>query len=212
MGTKNIDTIQSDQIAALEADVLELRTKINLVVTDATGISAKLNTLIDDLNDMNDVVMAGYTTPGSPESYGILEALDVFKDEFQDHYMRNLNWVSNSQNYITQTVEHFPVTYSTSTPSGGVPIPGGRFSPPAQGGAGGSAGSGGGTQGGNNWTANSPVLSGTGQGGNTAHSADAEDSSVTAAYSNIQKVMKIKKSSAIRAKRLARQTLNRLRK
>ena len=131
MGTKNIDTIQSDQIAALEADVLELRTKINLVVTDATGISAKLNTLIDDLNDMNDVVMAGYTTPGSPESYGILEGLDVFKDEFQDHYMRNLNWVSNSQNYITQTVEHFPVTYSTSAPSGGVPIPGGRFSPPA---------------------------------------------------------------------------------
>ena len=29
--------------------------------------------------------MEGYTAPGSPESYGILEALDVYKDAFNDH-------------------------------------------------------------------------------------------------------------------------------
>ena len=67
MGTKKIDILQSAQIAALEADILELRTKINLVVTDLQAISAKLNILITDLNDINVVVMAGYTTPGSPQ-------------------------------------------------------------------------------------------------------------------------------------------------
>ena len=53
MGTKKIDVIQSANIAALEADVLELRTKINLVVTDLQAISAKLNILIGDLVKSN---------------------------------------------------------------------------------------------------------------------------------------------------------------
>lgn len=209
MGTKNIDTIQSNQIAALEADVLELRTKLNLMVTDATGISAKLNTLIDDLNNMNDVVMAGYTTPSSPESYGILQGLDVYKDEFQDHYERNHSYsVANTplNPYVSQTAEHPVVVYgASSTPNYSPPAGGNQYSQ--------KQGTAGGTTPGNSWTHGNPVLSGTGQGGNTAHSADAVNSSVDAAYSgNIQKVIKIKKPSAIRAKRLVRQTLNRLRK
>ena len=85
MGTKRIDTLQTAQITALETDVGQLRTKLNLVVDDTLSISSKLNTLIGDLNDMNEVVMEGYTTPGSPESYGIQEAMDVYKDEWKDH-------------------------------------------------------------------------------------------------------------------------------
>lgn len=85
MGTKKIDTLQTAQITALETDVGQLRTKLNLVVDDTLAISSKLNTLIGDLNDMNKVVMEGYTTPGSPESYGIQEAMDVYKDKWKDH-------------------------------------------------------------------------------------------------------------------------------
>jgi hypothetical protein len=85
MGTKRIDTLQTAQITALETDVGQLRTKLNLVVDDALAISSKLNTLIGDLNDMNNLVMEGYTTPGSAESYGIQEAIDLYKDEWKDH-------------------------------------------------------------------------------------------------------------------------------
>lgn len=96
MGVKKVDALQTAQILALEADVGDLRTKLNQLVADVTdidgvdgatrdGLSKKLNTLIGDLNDFNNLIMEGYTTPGSPESYGILEALDVYKDAFKDH-------------------------------------------------------------------------------------------------------------------------------
>ena len=96
MGVKKVDSLQTAQILALEADVGDLRTKLNLLVGDIVdidgvdgatrdGLSKKLNTLIGDLNDFNNLIIEGYTTPGSPESYGILEALDVYKDAFKDH-------------------------------------------------------------------------------------------------------------------------------
>ena len=85
MAVKKIDAMQTAQIIALQTDVGELRTKLNKAVTDALAISALLNILINDLNDMNDVVMKGYTSPASPESYGILEALDIFQLGFDEH-------------------------------------------------------------------------------------------------------------------------------
>ena len=96
MGVKKLDSLQTAQIRALEADVADLRTKVNLLVSDITdvdgvngatrdGLSKKLNTLIGDLNDFNNLIMEGYTAPASPESYGILEGLDVYKDVFKDH-------------------------------------------------------------------------------------------------------------------------------
>ena len=96
MAVKKIDALQTAQIVALQTDVGELRTKLNLLVGDiidvdgvdgATrdGVSKTLNRLIDDLNDMNDVVMKGYTSPASPESHGILEAIDIFQLAFDEH-------------------------------------------------------------------------------------------------------------------------------
>ena len=80
----------------METDVGQLRTKLNQLVADVTdidgvdgatrdGLSKKLNTLIGDLNDFNNLIMEGYTTPSSPESYGILKAIDVYKDAMTDH-------------------------------------------------------------------------------------------------------------------------------
>jgi len=115
MGVKKIDALQTAQILALETDVGDLRTKLNLLVADVTdidgvdgatrdGLSKKLNTLIGDLNDFNNLIMEGYTAPGSPESYGILEALDVYKDAFKDHI----------ETHSGDTIDGWP---STSQPS-----------------------------------------------------------------------------------------------
>ena len=251
MGTKKIDIIQSAQITALEADVLELRTKLNLVVQDAQAISTKLNQLINDLNDMNEVVMDGYTTPSSPESYGILEALDVYKDQMTDHletftglWFQNANdnnnlaacslttprsswwhynyepsWDSGGTGTYGQHVTigagihnspspyHIDMVYGT-TPSTHPPATltdcssgGGNYRVANSGSDSGTAGYG------------AKVVDGTGQSGNTSHSADAEDTeNIKASYRSGEKRLLIKKSSVPRAKKLIRQTLNRLRK
>ena len=75
MGVKKIDTIQSAQIATLEADIVELKNKLNLLVADIQNITSYANQVIADLNDMNDVIMAGYTAPSSPSSDGILQKI-----------------------------------------------------------------------------------------------------------------------------------------
>ena len=195
MGTKKIDALQSAQITALETDVAELRTKLNLLVTDVQAISAKLNILIGDLNDMNEVIMLGYTTPGSPVSWGILEGMDMYKDNFQDHYERYwVGFAGQAQN-PNETREH--PRYTIPPPSGG-----GQYSPPSGG-----------------WPPTPgtghapPALDGTGQAGNTAHDPDAEDADPMHTYTpELERIMTIKGASARRARRLARQTLNRLRK
>ena len=191
MGTKKIDILQSAQIAALEADILELRTKINLVVTDLQAISAKLNILITDLNDINVVVMAGYTTPGSPQGHGILEEMKNYTDDMDDHANMELNTSGYGGPWLGHERTHFYKMNTTGAPFFGAPGPPG-YSP----GAGGS----------------SSTPGGTGQHGNTAHNPDAADASVNASYLNKERILSVEGSSAKRAKRLARQTLNRLRK
>ena len=197
MGTKKIDALQSAQITALETDVAELRTKLNLLVTDVQAISAKLNILIGDLNDMNEVIMLGYTTPASPHSWGILESLDRYKDLYQDHTERYWKGYTGQTQQPTETREH--PTYTIPPPSEG--SGGGQMSPPEGGwpplpGTGHSA----------------PALDGTGQGGNTAHDPDAEDAGEMHTYGNVHRLLTVKGSSANRARKLARKTLNRLRK
>ena len=195
MGTKKIDLIQSAQLAALEADILELRTKINLVVTDLQAISAKLNNLITDLNDINTVVMAGYTTPGSPQGHGVLQEMKNYTDDMDDHAQRTPQPIGP---YYGDVATHF---YQVNTWGGPRPSFAPGF-PGAPGGPGYAPGAGG----------DSSTPGGTGQHGNTAHDPDAEDASVNASYLNKERILSVEGSSAKRAKRLARQALNRLRK
>ena len=266
MGTKKIDVIQSAQITSLEADVLELRTKLNLAVTDAIAISAKLNTLIDDLNDMNDVVMKGYTPPQNPtNNLGILQSMDVYKDAMTDHLesflgrwgAENGTWSGGGTGdwsacqvdgpWLTGTEwQTYPTEVLIGHGTGGATWPtsakhdspepydvemfnynGSQYAalhpfmvehPPAllmDCGSNSGSNRTGGSSGSNSGTAGygSPVVDGTGQSGNTSHSADAEDSVVVASYvSEKVKMVSINKASANRAKKLARKTLNRLRK
>jgi len=97
MGVKKIDAMQTAQIVALQTDVGELRTKLNKAVTDALDISAKLNILINDLNDMNHVMMASWSNgtyspvlsnawiPASTHPWGVLKSLDIWKNLLEDH-------------------------------------------------------------------------------------------------------------------------------
>ena len=201
MAIEKIDTLQSTQIATLKTHLNELKTKLNLMVTDILAITEKLNIVIGDLNDMNNIIMEGYTSPGSPESYGILEALDQYKDEFQDHediniggwetvfgnHRPNLNintfpFTGNYQGIIS----HSYIVHSDPAAGSGPPPP-----PP---------------------TYDAPVIDGTGQGTNSSHTAGAEDSIALGDYENKKIILSLGVAQTNRAKKLARQTLNRLRK
>ena len=227
MATEKIDTLQTAQIKTLEANINELKDKLNLMVNDVLAITTKVNTVIGDMNDMNDVIMAGYTTPGSPESYGILEGMDVHKDDLEEHISRNTPqppvWPYNDPSHaqywdreanMTGGDYDFPWWYSTS-----FAIP--KFynqwiahkeewRPEA---SGGSSFRTSGNIPGNSWTAGDPALGGTGQGGNSPHTAGAQNSTASGDYETpTKRMLVVKRSEANRAKKLTRQTLNRLRK
>ncbi len=99
MGISSIDLLQTEQIEDLQDDVKELREKINLLVSDikdvngvdgATrdGLTKKLNDAIEDADDLNTVINAGYTTAsggGSASNTGILKRLDQLFQELEDH-------------------------------------------------------------------------------------------------------------------------------
>ncbi len=192
MATKKIDIIQTNQINVLEADVLELRTKLNLLVTDVQAISSKLNTLIGDLNDINNVIMAGYTVPSSPAGYGILQRIKLYKDEMDAHANLPINTTGNGGAYCGWKATHFYKVRGTPCPTfSGAPGP-----PPYAPGAGGV----------------NSTPSGTGQGSNSNHSATSEDATVIGEYINRESVLSIDQKNINRARKLARKTLNSLRK
>jgi activator of HSP90 ATPase len=98
MGISEIDLMQTEQIEDLENDVKELRDKINLIVSDITdvngvagatrdGIVKKLNDAIDDADDINTVLNAGYSvaTGGGESNTGILKRLDQLFDNLEKH-------------------------------------------------------------------------------------------------------------------------------
>ena len=255
MGTKKVDILQSAQITALQTDVGELRTKLNLIVPDAVGISAKLNILINDLNDMNDVVMQGYTPPATTNSYGILKALDIYQNGFDEH--KNLGSFIDVGHHslippaTSNTSPMSPYFYNTNSgPVAQLPNFGWTTHSsaltmqvlPQNGNGGGPAGltamgeayiainpaqlspstAGGGVQGAPAATGNSgsnapgsslaPNLPGTGQGTNSAHSADAASASVIAEYQNRQRLLEAPSTKKVnRAKQLVRNILNKLR-
>ena len=253
MATKKVDALQSAQIIALQTDVGELRTKLNLIVPDAVGISAKLNILINDLNDMNDVVMKGYTPPATTNSHGILKAIDIFQNGFDEHknlgsfihlghhslippatsntspmspyftntmsgpvpQLPNFGWTTHSS-YLTMQV--LPQNGNGGGPAGLTAMgeyyiavnPNLFFSPPSGGVAGAPAvGNSGSNAPGSSLA---PALPGTGQGTNSAHSADAASASVIAEYQNRQRLMEAPSTKKVnRAKQLVRNILNKLR-
>ena len=193
MGTEKIDMMQSVQIQQLRDDIIELKTKLNTIVADVLAITTKANAVINDMNDMNDIVMAGYTIPASTKIYGILEHMDIYKDQFLDHEMEPAGtwtsvfgvWQLNPTSPAGRWYSH-PRAYLAGSFAGG-----------ASGG----------------YSYNPPAVGGTGQGTNSPHTAAAQDANVKGEYTDGKKgMLTIKSSSLSRAKKLSRQTLNSLRK
>ena len=120
MGVSEIDILQTEQIEDLQDDVQELRDKLNLLVTDIThvtnGLTAKLNQAIEDADDLNEVLNAGYSVAsggGSNTSIGILERLDELFEDLDDHrYTYTNQTVPGSGGPWQET--HPPVNTSSS--------------------------------------------------------------------------------------------------
>ena len=195
MGVKKIDTIQSAQIATLEADIVELKNKLNLLVADIQNITSYANQVIADLNDMNDVIMAGYTAPSSPSSDGILQKIEDWFEAYEDHTeYREGHWLfSYLTNILAMCGDPLAHHHGTNT----YPLCNTRYASPPWGGGG---------------TGGTSNPGGTGQGGNTVHTQGSSDASVDGSYKGKEQMLNITTKSAKRAKKLARQTLNRLRK
>ena len=99
MAIIGIDLMQTEQIEKLQDDVKELRDKLNLLVSDikdvngvdgATrdGLTVKINQAIEDADDLNTIINAGYTTgsgQGSATDTGILKRLDELFQALEDH-------------------------------------------------------------------------------------------------------------------------------
>ncbi len=255
MGTKKVDAMQTAQIIALQTDVGELRIKLNKVVADALDISAKLNILINDLNDMNHVMMASWSSgiyspvlsnawiPASTHPWGVLKSLDIWKNLLEDHLVTqtgSMGWSTYWNNYQyaihpgwavhCREFNGYPgpaavsgyhngqapfttIGYPLRIGAGGPRVfgwnpSGGSFSPPAGGNPGG-----GGTAGntGSAGSYNAPVVGGTGQGTNSAHAADSTNATTKNQYDNRERLLSLDPSSGIRAKKLVRNILNKLR-
>lgn len=212
MAIEIIDTIQSDQLSVLEDDMDELKTKLNLLVNDILAITSKVNQVINDLDDMNDVTMAGYTTPGSPESHGILQSLeDWVDDDYDTHLLIHAGgWEDSSGEWRYGEENAIPLCGVPTEHLIGTVDASGCYSPgspaPCSG-----AGCGGGDSGSGGSESNP---GGTGQGGNTSASQGSSDASIDGQYGNpfAGGILNISNTNIIRARRLARQTLNRLRK
>jgi hypothetical protein len=141
MPVSEIDLLQTEQIEALQDDVKELRDKLNLIVTDIThatnGITKKLNDAIDDADDLNTVIMAGYSvgSGSGTANTGILKRLDELVNNFEKHRYE-LFPGSSSQSGTSYKEVHPPTSATASSPPySGYSQPGCNLSGTAQGSA-----------------------------------------------------------------------------
>ena len=87
MGITQVDIMQTEQIEALQDDVVEVKDKLNLVVADITALVTKLNQAISDADDLNDVINAGYSVAsgGGAADTGILKRMNELFIAFEAH-------------------------------------------------------------------------------------------------------------------------------
>jgi hypothetical protein len=183
MGISQIDIMQTAQIEDLQDDVREIRDKLNLVVGDITALTTKMNQAIADADDINTVINAGYSVAsgGGTAGVGILKRLDELYQQFEDH-------------------KYLPT--NSSTPSNGSYV---ESHPPSHTSAaiwqtGGTVASG---------------LNGTVQGNSnprSTHTASATIASIAGVYTPEQtSVMTLKSKGEVRARKMARKLLNKVR-
>ena len=114
MGTTAIDTIQNEQIVALEADVALLTSTLNTLVTDINQVTPKLNTAITNLNNLASCIRNNYSPSGTTSGDGLLKRLTQFDDDFTTHISRKMPPVVDlkGQPHIGFHVNNTPVKHA----------------------------------------------------------------------------------------------------
>ena len=193
MGTSAIDLMQSSDIAQLQTDVTELNTKLNALIVefnkcsdDTTTNKGKIDSLITDVGDINDKISGSYTPATDDSNYGNSTDSILLRLERLDIDFVNLdnNLKGHKAGNYTSTEVH-----NVGSPSGGRTLGG-----PDQ-------------------------LNGIDELG-TPTSGTGDDTSVNASSSSVGgvyttapiKVLTLGNKPEARARKLARKTLNRLRK
>ena len=193
MGTSAIDLMQSSDIAQLQTDVTELNTKLNALIVefnkcsdDTTTNKGKIDSLITDVGDINDKISGSYTPATDDSNYGNSTDSILLRLERLDQDFVNLdnNLKGHKAGNYTSTEVH-----NVGSPSGGRTLGG-----PDQ-------------------------LNGIDELG-TPTSGTGDDTSVNASSSSVGgvyttapiKVLTLGNKPEARARKLARKTLNRLRK
>ena len=181
MGTKSIDVMQTQHIALLEADMLEMKNKLNSLITEVSALSDKIGLNYTPATSGN----------GSGGSHGastdpILLRLERLDTDLQDLETKVSNHVGTGGSPL---VDKNNVMFWAATSNTGAHGSSPSYSP-------GRTGSG------------SSNLNGI-----TAPTVATSAASITGTYSDEEvKVISIKPKSETRARKLARKTLNSLRK
>ena len=193
MGTQSIDIMQSEDIEQLQTDVSELETKLNALIVefnkcsdDTTTNKGKIDSLITDVGDINDKISDGYTPATSGSDHGSSTDSILLRLERLDTDFVNIN---------SRLISHMGGDYA-NTQIHNVSSPG-------------NARSGGSSDNLNGIDELGTPTSGTGD----DTSVNASPASVQATYTSApSKVITVGTKGEVRARQLARKTLNRLRK
>ena len=195
-------TINKDAIDDIKLKITNHKGKIDDLITDVTDHKSKIDTLITDVEDINDKISGSYTPATDDSNYGASTDSILLRLERLDIDFVNLdnNLKGHKAGNYTSTEVH-----NVGSPSGGRTLGGpdqlngiDELGTPTTGTA-------------------SGVSSGTADESDAATRDDststAEHNIITASYSTgAEKVITIGTKGEVRGKRLARQTLNRLRK
>ena len=193
MGTSAIDLMQSSDIAQLQTDVTELNTKLNALIVefnkcsdDTTTNKGKIDSLITDVGDINDKISGSYTPATDDSNYGNSTDSILLRLERLDQDFVNLdNSLKGHKagNYTSTEVHNVGSPSSGRTGAGSDNL--------------------------NGIDELSTPTSGTGD----DTSVNASSSSVGGVYTTAPiKVLTLGNKPEARARKLARKTLNRLRK
>jgi len=126
MGVEAIDLLQTEQIEDLQDDVVELENKVNLAVTDVNQLTAKLNSVISDLVNLDAVLMGSdandqYSPSGTTSTDGILKRTDELYAAFWDHIhmppFSQPNQGFNSSHPPFQGASNVQPTHATAVPN-----------------------------------------------------------------------------------------------
>ena len=183
MGTSSIDVMQSQDITQLETDVAQINTKLNALIVEFNKCSDDTTVNETKINDLLSKVSTGYTASGGNAGGATTDSL-LTRMQRLDEDFTELEIKFKTHMEGTASSQHSGTHTSGRTSGGSGNTPGELYALTAL----------------------------TGAGADTSVNADPTTNMGLSYSTAATKVVTIGAKGEVRAKRLARQTLNRLRK